>query len=146
MSRMCSRVVAPIHHDGLGLNDLIEIRSDGPDEKNGSGVHAYFATMDVSDQYHGPSTAGLAARGLVFVTVAEIQFQHGPRTNPGSEPGVTEAVIYAILIDRLESFQDGPFACEENAEQLEHLRACLRITRERAEKRRARGVLGTLTP
>lgn len=138
-----TRDVPSIHHDGLGLNDLIEIKSDGPDAENGSGVHAYTAYQDVGGS---PFAERFGRKGRVLKTVAEIQFQHGPRLAEDSTPGVTEAVIYAILIDRLESFQAGKFACPENAEQLHHLRECLRITRERAEKRAARGVLGTLTP
>ena len=40
-----------------------------------------------------------------FDTVATIQFQRGPRNVEGSTPGITEAVLYAVLIDRLEGFQ-----------------------------------------
>ena len=75
--------------------------------------------------------------------LARIQFQHGPRLADGSTPGITEAVLYAILIDRLEGFQAGPLACAANEEQLTHLRACLAAAKARADERAARGVLGT---
>ena len=115
---------AQLHHDGLGLNDLITIHADDRDAaKGGNGSHRYTATM--GDQ-----------------VVADIQFQHGPRKVEGSTPGITEAALLAILIDRLEGFQAGPFACAENDHQLSLLREALAWTHARARERASRGVLG----
>jgi hypothetical protein len=116
------------HHDGHGLNDLITIYADERDrEKGGNGSHRYEALM--------PATGGERL-------VLGIQFQHGPREVEGSDSGCTEAVLLAVLIDRLEGFQSGPYACEENEEQLGYLRAAMASTRKRADDRAARGVLG----
>lgn len=109
------------HFDGHGLNDSITLTSDEPD-KSGA-AHCYQATIE-------------AAPVLV------IQFQKGPRNEPASIPGATEASVIAVLIDRLRGFQAGPYACRENAIILTKLEECLMWTRARADARARRGVLG----
>jgi hypothetical protein len=46
-----------------------------------------------------------------------IAFQQGPEKTVGVN-GLTNEVLLAIVADRLERFQAGPAACEENAEAL----------------------------
>lgn len=113
-----------MHHDGHGLNERLTIITDQQDPDNGGAAHVYRVSLDGG------------------APVAEIQFQHGPRHDPASVPGITEAVLYAILIDRLNGFQAGPFACRENAIQLTKLQECLFWTTARADDRAFRGVLG----
>ena len=127
------------HEDGLGLNDLIEIKADPRDPEAGNASHVYRVWMDVT---HTQAAIESGCTGPARGMVAAIDFQHGPRLSATSEPGITEAVLLAILIDRLEGFQAGPFACEENAAQLAHLRAAMHLTRDRAIARAQRGVLG----
>lgn len=111
------------HHDGHGLNEALEIVADGRDEKAGNASHFYQV------RYAGR-------------IVAAIQFQHGPRDEPGSAPGATEAALLAILIDRMDGFQAGPYACRENALVRTKLEEALHWTRHRADERAKRGVLG----
>lgn len=111
------------HFDGHGLNESLLIETDAPDPNAGGAAHLY----------------DFAVSGVV---VGRIQFQHGPRAVEGSTPGVTEAAVLAVLIDRLESFQAGPYACEENTTTLHHLDAALRSVKARADARAKRGVLG----
>jgi hypothetical protein len=112
-----------IHHDGHGLNESIQIIADAPD---GSGAsHCYQVVQQ-----------GRASSPLF------VQFQQGPRNENGSIPGVTEATLLAILIDRLRGFQAGPYACRENAIQLTKLEETLHWTKARADARAKRGVLG----
>lgn len=113
------------HHDGHGLNDLHTIQADARDPNAGNASHAYEVVDDTGE------------------VLAHISFQHGPRNVPGSTPGVLDAAILAILIDRYEGFQSGPFACDENAAALGHLHLALDWMRTRATRRAARGVLGT---
>lgn len=116
------------HHDGHGLNESIIIAADA-----------------ASHYYHAVIAAPMAddAESGVFPTpCVQVQFQHGPRNVEGSTPGATEAVLLAILIDRLRGFQTGPYACKENEEQLAHLKAALAAAKKRADERAARGVLG----
>jgi hypothetical protein len=109
------------HFDGHGLNESIRIQTDAPD---GSGAaHKYEA-------YIGDAL------------VAVVQFQKGPRNVEGSIPGMTEAAVIGILIDRLRGFQAGPYSCRENAIQLTKLEETLHWTKARADARAKRGVLG----
>lgn len=112
------------HHDGHGLNESIRITADVRDSLTGGNASHYYK-LEIDGQ-----------------SVGVLQFQHGSRNVAGSKPGVTEAALLTILIDRLEGFQAGPFACVENEQQLDLLRAALALTKMRADERARRGVLG----
>lgn len=73
-----------------------------------------------------------------------VLFQNGPIPERGTN-GITHEALLAIVIDRLECFQAGPFACQENQLALEHVRAAQSALKSRTEKRLARGVEGTHT-
>lgn len=109
------------HHDGHGLNESIDLRADDPDQSGAS--HAYGAEIDGE-------------------LILALQFQQGPRHVEGSTPGMTEAALLAVLIDRLQGFQSGPYSCRENAIQLTKLEEVLHWTKARADERAKRGVLG----
>lgn len=69
-------------------------------------------------------------------------FQNGPIKEVGVN-GVTHEALLAILIDRMRSFQAGPYACQDNAEALHHLSEALGFLQKRTVARIARGVEGT---
>lgn len=71
-----------------------------------------------------------------------IDFQNGPIKEKGVN-GVTNEVLLAIVQDRLEGFQRGPFACEENATALVAVQSALAILAARTKRREAAGVEGT---
>lgn len=71
----------------------------------------------------------------------DVHFQNGPIQEVGHN-GVQQEHLLAIVADRLESFQEGPFANAYNAEALEHTRAALAALKRRTEDRIARGVEG----
>lgn len=71
-----------------------------------------------------------------------VLFQNGPLREVGAN-GITQEALLAILIDRLSSFQTGPFACPENAAALYHCERALWKLQERTQKRLQRGVEGT---
>ena len=71
-----------------------------------------------------------------------IHFQNGPIKEAGVN-GVTEQALIAIVIDRLRSFQSGPFACRENALALTKLEEGMHWLAERTRDRERRGVEGT---
>ena len=54
--------------------------------------------------------------------------------------GVTNEALLAVVIDRLEGFQAGPFNCTENAVAQDHARAALNMLHARTMARIARGV------
>ena len=61
----------------------------------------------------------------------------------GCVNGVTQEALLAIVIDRLRSFQAGPFACDENGEALDYCGYALAALQKRTLARIARGVEGT---
>ena len=71
-----------------------------------------------------------------------ILFQNGPIADSGVN-GITQEVLLAICIDRLESFQSGPYACRENALALTKLQEAQHWLHHRTKARMDRGVEGT---
>jgi hypothetical protein len=71
-----------------------------------------------------------------------ILFQNGPIKEVGVN-GVTQEALLAITIDRLRSFQAGPFSCRENAIALTHCEEALMWLQRRTVARIKRGVEGT---
>lgn len=60
--------------------------------------------------------------------------------------GITNEVLLAIVADRLEGFQEGPFACETNEVALGKVKAAIRILGTRSQEREERGVEGKQCP
>lgn len=112
------------HHDGHALNGSLAVHQDEPSV--GGASHNYVVVSEDAGQ------------------VAEIQFQQGPWGQPDSTPGCTEAVLVAIVLDRLRAFQAGPYPCRENAIAITKLEEALHRMRDRADDRALRGVLGEL--
>lgn len=75
---------------------------------------------------------------------ATVLFQNGPIAEVGVN-GTTHEALLAILIDRLQSFQAGAYACRENALALTKLQEAQMWLLERTRGRMARGVEGTHT-
>lgn len=72
----------------------------------------------------------------------DIHFQEGPIKGSGVN-GITQEALLAIIIDRLRSFQAGPFACEDNQIALEFCQSAMEALQRRTRLRIARGVEGT---
>lgn len=127
-------------HKVNGCNEALRVEClDQPG--SGGACHLYHITgFNSASNASDPWTArhGEPAKH------STILFQNGPIPEVGTN-GVTHEVLLAILIDRLEGFQSGRFACEENAEALCNLRAAQDCLKSRTEKRLARGVEGTHT-
>ncbi len=102
-------------------NDLLEI-SVLDDPGPGGANHEYMIE----------SPKGLTCR---------ISFQNGPITEKGVN-GVTQESLLAIVIDRLQSFQNGHFACRENALALTKIEEAQHYLLSRTRARMARGVEG----
>ena len=119
------------HHDGHGLNDEIEIEAGPIDPVNG-GRHTYAIAVP-----RPGSSKILDQKGF-------LQFQHGPRHEDGSVHGVTDAAVLAVIVDRYEGFQEGPYACSDNESVIAYLKLALSVMKQRADARAARGVLGKM--
>ena len=71
-----------------------------------------------------------------------VKFQKGPVKENGVN-GISNEDLLAIVIDRLEGFQKGEFACIENEIALHQLRSALAMLNFRTKERIKRGVEGT---
>jgi hypothetical protein len=97
---------------------------DDQDPHAGNACHTYAI------QYGGPTD------------VCRVQFQHGPRGVEGSTAGVFDDDLLAIVEDRLDAFQSGPYCCAENANALCAVREARRYLGHRVARRASQGVLG----
>ena len=104
------------------------------DEPGAGGAnHHYMVTLP--DWTRAPDGSG--AKG-----VWDIQFQNGSIAEAGVN-GLTQEALIAICIDRLRSFQAGPYACRENALALTKLEEAQHWLLHRTRARMNRGVEGT---
>lgn len=124
--------------EGDSANHQLTIKvTDAPGK--GGANHRYEITG--FDNETNPSrfnSSGYSHSGARLV----VMFQNGPIKEFGVN-GVTQEALLAIVIDRLRSFQAGPFACADNAEALVHGEAVLKCLQRRTRARIARGVEGT---
>jgi hypothetical protein len=111
------------HHTNE-VNRAIEVFADERDPNNGNASHEY--------------SIGIGSPGTDLI----ISFQHGPIAEVGVN-GITNEVLLAIVIDRLEGFQSSKYACLENESALECARTALLHLESRTKAREARGVEGT---
>lgn len=97
-------------------------------------------------EINGYDASGNPTRTISFrstsMTRTPILFQSGPIKEFGVN-GVTGEALVAIEIDRLRSFQAGPYACRENAIALTHFEEGLMWLQRRTRERIKRGVEGT---
>ncbi|HYE79742.1 MAG TPA: hypothetical protein VEI97_17280 [bacterium] len=116
-------------HKANVLNECIVVEAlDGPGA--GGASHEYRISGFKGPLDHHP------------IPTIDIRFQNGPINEVGAN-GVTNEALLAVVIDRLEGFQSGPFACDENQLALEHARCAMEALRSRTKGRVARGVEGT---
>jgi hypothetical protein len=123
------------HHDGFGLNDLIEIRAS--DEDVNGVPHRIDFYRHLTDEELAQTTLP-----STLVHCGFLAFQHGPRNVIGSTPGLISDAVYAALIHIMEGFQAGPFKSREGAIVLTKLEEAALWSHKRARDRAARGVLG----
>lgn len=101
----------------------------------GGACHKYQVETVVKDE------SDLSSPELSKV-VANVSFQNGPIKEFGVN-GCHQEDLFAIVIDRLECFQKGPFACRENALALTKIQEAMHWLNHRTNDRNQRGVEGT---
>jgi len=109
--------------------------TDGP----GAGGACHWYDISGFDSTGNASVVGTPFEGEKILRVL---FQNGPITESGVN-GVTQEALAAIVIDRLRSFQAGPFAGDYNARALESFEQGLKWLQQRTLDRIARNVEGT---
>ncbi len=119
-------------HKVNGVNDGLAVYA--VDERgHGNASHVYEIEWGNTD---GHDRTGHDQRKVI------VPFQNGPIAEVGTN-GVTHEALLAVLIDRLEGFQRGPYKCQENQDALNALTVAQHALKSRTVKRRDRGVEGT---
>lgn len=118
------------HHTN-DANKAITLEADDRNPDNGNASHVYRAHF--------------LKKATGWFSMPEnqtIEFQNGPIKEVGVN-GITNEVLLAIVIARLEGFQASKWACSANAEALVGCRHALEALESRTRAREARGVEGT---
>lgn len=122
-------------HKLNGLNEALTITVlDEPGA--GGACHKYAISLSV------PPDDPIGMPKDLNYSIWHIDFQNGP-IQEAQYNGVSGEALLAINIDRLRSFQAGPYKCRENACALTHLEEALMWLQKRTRDRLARGVEGT---
>jgi hypothetical protein len=107
------------------------------DEPGAGGAnHAYV--IEGYDGISNPSAESILVQPGAGVGIL---FQNGAIGENGVN-GLTQEALLAIVIDRLQSFQAGPFASTYNAKALDHVLLAQEALLQRTRDRMARGVEG----
>lgn len=119
-------------------NDQLVIEAMDDRQLDGAHHHYRISGFDSSSNPSCPFKAlyGEPARH------STVLFQNGPIGEVGVN-GITHEALLAILVDRLSSFQEGKFACDENRVALEYLHAAQRFLKMRTSRRMQDGTEGT---
>lgn len=125
-------------HKVNGCNDQINI--EVVDEPGAGGACHHYKITGFNTKTNASDP--FVARHGSPAEHSTVLFQNGPIPENGTN-GVTQEVLLAILIDRLEGFQSGKYATVENQIALDHLRAAQATLKFRTEQRLRRGVEGT---
>lgn len=119
-------------------DQAVQLEIDVRDEPGQGGAnHSYL--IRGFDDTSNPSNGVLQGDKSLHIL-----FQNGPIKEFGVN-GVTQEALLAIVIDRLRSFQAGPFSCRENAIALTNCEEALMWLQRRTIARIKRGVEGTTT-
>lgn len=114
-------------HEGSGLNDATVIQADARDENGGS--HEYLIRHPA-----GPQGGDIREH--------RVSFQNGPISVVGFN-GLTDEALLAVLIDRLDGFDTGPFRCRENSLARTHMQEAMHWLQHRTKERQRRAVEGS---
>lgn len=124
---------------GIGLTDHCVTRLNrecvdvyATDEPAEDGAHHNYR-IEVR-QFEQPKNAD------PLLTV-DLPFQNGGLAEVGAN-GITEQALLAIVLDRMRSFNAGPYGCRENSIAITKIEEALMWTQRRADGRAQRGVEG----
>jgi hypothetical protein len=118
-------------------DQAVQLKIEVTDEPGAGGAnHRYeIAGFDTANNPSHDGFGSSFSREIVL-------FQNGPIKESGIN-GITQEALLAVVIDRLRSFQAGPFSGRENAIALTHCEEALMWLQRRTVARIKRGVEGT---
>lgn len=117
-------------------NDRLKI--EVTDEPGAGGANHRYEISGFDGRTNPAYWHGEASRACLIL------FQNGPIPEKGVN-GLTHEALLAIVADRLQAFQAGPYACKENGEALDHVLRAMDWLHSRTKARMARGVEGSHT-
>lgn len=115
------------------------------ERSNGSASHVYsIGLVTCPEDKHSLSGGDVqvSADGKLKEEICVIKFQMGPVQEVGFN-GLTDEALLAIVIDRIQGFQRGPFSCRENALAVTNLEQAMHWLEHRSRDRERRQVEGT---
>jgi hypothetical protein len=122
-----------VKHLALTPTDkAITITADDRDPQAGNMSHDYRIAFNDGSTPSGSADVDLGQT---------LHFQHGPIAEAGVN-GITNEALIAIVVDRLQGAQEGPFKCRENALAITALEEASLWLAKRTLDRMARGVEG----
>lgn len=125
--------------DGDSVNHQLQIQVlDGP----GAGGASHFYCILGHELENNPALPLDEHDDAGLLTQTNIVFQNGPIKEAGVN-GITHEALLAIVIDRLRSFQAGPYACDDNEQALMAGQSMMFFFQKRTRERIARNVEGT---
>ncbi|MEY5098079.1 MAG: hypothetical protein RJA36_798 [Pseudomonadota bacterium] len=125
-------------HEVNEANRRLEIRVlDAP----GSGGASHLFEIRGFDTASNPSCPFVRRYGQP-ARHSTLLFQNGPIAEVGVN-GITHEALLAVVIDRMEGFQAGPYKCNENALALAHLKQAVGHLHARTQRREQAGTEGT---
>jgi hypothetical protein len=113
-----------------------------------NGLNACLRITVLDEQGHGNACHkyeigwGSAPDDISQANPCYIKFQDGPINEVGVN-GISHEALLAIVQDRLEGFQSGPYSCESNWLALEAIKEAIDALQTRTKERTDRGVEGT---
>lgn len=113
-------------HKVNGLNERLSIFALDPPGPGGAS-HEYVVRVPLSPTMNAATS---------------VKFQKGPIAEAGVN-GLSNEALLAIVEDRLNGFQLGPYACPWNQTALYLIQAAMDALKQRTQERTARGVGGT---
>jgi hypothetical protein len=124
-------------HKFTSANEAIKIEVV---DKPGHGGASHHYSITGFNTENNPANESPSGYRSIYMRLPVI-FQNGTLPEVGVN-GVTEQALLAILIDRLQGFQKGPFACRESALALTKLEEAMHWMHARTRERTERGVEG----
>jgi hypothetical protein len=119
-------------HKLNSLNECLDVIAT--DEPGAGGAYHRYQITGYDTAKNPSSSSGDGATIILF--------QNGGLQEVGCANGISQEALLAILIDRLRSFQAGPFSCRENALALTKMEEALMWLQKRTQDRLRRGVEG----
>lgn len=121
------------HKNNKFNRECIEVKAG--DERGLDNAHHKYVI-----EVYGDPSGGVQPQWAKLHSV-ELQFQNGGLKEVGPN-GITDQALLAIVLDRLRSFNDGPYRCRENSVMITKLEEALMWGEKRANDRARRNVEG----